>query len=99
MFDLTGKVALVTGARGGIGGAIAKALHAQGATVVLSGTRAEALEKLRAELGQRAHTVACNLADHRLGRGVAQGGGKRCRCLSTSWSTMPASRATISSCA
>lgn len=62
MFNLTGNVALVTGASGGIGGAIAKALHAQGATVVLSGTRAEALEKLRAELGQRAHTVACNLA-------------------------------------
>ena len=50
MFDLSGKTALVTGASGGIGGAIAKALHAQGATVVLSGTRAEALEKVKAEL-------------------------------------------------
>ena len=46
MFDLTGKTALVTGASGGIGGAIAKALHGQGAAVVLSGTRAEALEAL-----------------------------------------------------
>jgi 3-oxoacyl-[acyl-carrier protein] reductase len=63
MFDLTGKVALVTGASGGIGNAIAKALHAQGATVVLSGTRAEALESLKAELGARAHLVAANLAD------------------------------------
>ena len=52
MFDLTGKTALVTGASGGIGGAIAKALHAQGASVVLSGTRAEALEALKAELGE-----------------------------------------------
>jgi len=63
MFDLTGKVALVTGASGGIGGAIARALHAQGATVVLSGTRTEALEALKTELGERAHVVACNLAD------------------------------------
>jgi 3-oxoacyl-[acyl-carrier protein] reductase len=63
MFDLTGKTALVTGASGGIGGAIAKALHAQGATVVLSGTRAEALEALKAELGSRAHIAACNLSD------------------------------------
>ncbi len=63
MFDLTGKVALVTGASGGIGGAIARALHAQGATVVLSGTRAEALETLRAELGERAFTATCNLSD------------------------------------
>jgi 3-oxoacyl-[acyl-carrier protein] reductase len=63
MFDLTGKVALVTGATGGIGGAIAKALHGQGAIVVLSGTRAEALEALKAELGDRAHTVVCNLTD------------------------------------
>jgi len=63
MFDLTGKVALVTGASGGIGGAIAKALHAQGATVVLSGTRAEALEKVKAELGSRAFVAVCNLGD------------------------------------
>lgn len=63
MFDLTGKVALVTGASGGIGGGIAKALHAQGATVVLSGTRAEALEALKAELGERAFVAVCNLAD------------------------------------
>ncbi|MGZ6006552.1 MAG: 3-oxoacyl-[acyl-carrier-protein] reductase [Rhizomicrobium sp.] len=63
MFDLTGKVALVTGASGGIGGAIAKALHAQGATVVLSGTRADALEKVKAELGSRAFLAVCNLGD------------------------------------
>ena len=49
MFDLTGKVALVTGASGGIGGAIARALHAQGASVGLSGTRVEPLESLAAE--------------------------------------------------
>ena len=54
MFDLTGKCALVTGATGGIGGAVAKSLHAQGATVALSGTRAEKLEALAAELGERA---------------------------------------------
>jgi 3-oxoacyl-[acyl-carrier protein] reductase len=63
MFDLSGKTALVTGASGGIGGAIAKALHAQGATVVLSGTRAEALERVKAELDSRAFTAVCNLAD------------------------------------
>jgi 3-oxoacyl-[acyl-carrier protein] reductase len=60
---LSGKTALVTGASGGIGGAIANALHAQGAAVVLSGTRTEALEKVRAELGSRAFVAACNLAD------------------------------------
>jgi 3-oxoacyl-[acyl-carrier protein] reductase len=63
IFDLTGKVALVTGASGGIGGAIARALHAQGATVVLSGTRVEALDALKNELGSRVHTAACNLMD------------------------------------
>ncbi|HXC54543.1 MAG TPA: 3-oxoacyl-[acyl-carrier-protein] reductase [Rhizomicrobium sp.] len=63
MFDLTGKTALVTGASGGIGGAIAKALHSQGAGVVLSGTRAEALETLKAELGGRAFAAICNLGD------------------------------------
>ncbi|WP_412554918.1 3-oxoacyl-[acyl-carrier-protein] reductase [Shimia sp. MIT1388] len=63
MFDLTGKTALVTGASGGIGGAIAKALHAAGATVGLSGTRVEPLEALAAELGERAHVLPCNLSD------------------------------------
>jgi len=63
MFDLTGKVALVTGASGGIGGAIAKALHARGASIVLSGTRAEALEKVKSELGSRAFVAVCNLGD------------------------------------
>ncbi|KAA5607437.1 3-oxoacyl-[acyl-carrier-protein] reductase [Roseospira marina] len=63
MFDLTGKTALVTGASGGIGGAIARALHARGATVVLSGTRREALEAVAAELGDRCPIVPCNLSD------------------------------------
>jgi 3-oxoacyl-[acyl-carrier protein] reductase len=63
MFDLTGKTALVTGASGGLGSAIARTLHAQGATVVLSGTREEALSTLAAELGERAHAAACNLSD------------------------------------
>ncbi len=63
MFDLTGKTALVTGATGGLGGAIAKALHAQGAHVVLSGTRQAALDALAAELGSRVSAVACNLGD------------------------------------
>ncbi|HYS49493.1 MAG TPA: 3-oxoacyl-[acyl-carrier-protein] reductase [Xanthobacteraceae bacterium] len=63
MFDLTGRTALVTGASGGIGGAIARALHGQGATVALSGTRREALDALAAELRDRVHVFACNLAD------------------------------------
>ncbi len=63
MFDLSGKTALVTGATGGLGGAIAKALHAQGATVTLSGTRLEALEALAGELGERVHIVQNNLSD------------------------------------
>ena len=63
MFDLTDKVALVTGASGGIGGAIARALHAQGATVALSGTREGPLEELAGELGERAHVTPCNLSD------------------------------------
>jgi 3-oxoacyl-[acyl-carrier protein] reductase len=62
MFDLTGKTALVTGATGGIGGAIAQALHAQGATVALSGTSREKLEELAASLGSRAHVVPTNLS-------------------------------------
>ncbi len=63
MFDLTGKKALVTGATGGIGAAIARALHANGATVALSGTRAGVLEEVRAALGKRACSVTCNLSD------------------------------------
>jgi 3-oxoacyl-[acyl-carrier protein] reductase len=63
MFELTGKRALVTGASGGIGAAIARALCAQGAAVALSGTRREALEALAAELGARAHALPCDLAD------------------------------------
>src|ERR1700761_9638512 len=63
MFDLSGKTALVTGASGGIGGEIAKALHKQGANVVLSGTRAEALEAIKSELGSRAFVATCNLGD------------------------------------
>ncbi len=63
MFDLTGKTALVTGATGGIGAGIARALHAQGATVAISGTRAAVLETLAAELGSRVHVLPCDLAD------------------------------------
>jgi 3-oxoacyl-[acyl-carrier protein] reductase len=63
MFDLTGQTALVTGASGGIGGAIARALHAQGAAVVLAGTRAAALAALAADLGDRAHPLTADLAD------------------------------------
>lgn len=63
MFDLTGKAALVTGASGGIGGAIARALHGQGAIVTLSGTRLDALEQLKASLGERAHVVSARMDD------------------------------------
>jgi 3-oxoacyl-[acyl-carrier protein] reductase len=63
MFDLTGKTALVTGATGGLGGSIAKALQAQGATVALSGTRREILDALAAEIGERTHVLPCNLTD------------------------------------
>jgi 3-oxoacyl-[acyl-carrier protein] reductase len=63
MFNLTGKTALVTGASGGIGAAIATALHAQGASVVLSGTREEPLRALQSTLGDRAFVELCNLSD------------------------------------
>lgn len=63
MFDLTDKAALVTGASGGIGASIARALHQAGATVALSGTRTEPLEALAGELGARAHVLPCNLSD------------------------------------
>jgi 3-oxoacyl-[acyl-carrier protein] reductase len=63
MFDLTGKTALVTGASGGLGRGIARALHHQGAVVALSGTRKEALEELAAQLAARVHVLPCNLTD------------------------------------
>jgi 3-oxoacyl-[acyl-carrier protein] reductase len=63
MFDLTGKTALVTGATGGIGGAIARAFHHHGATVAVSGTRADVLADLASELKERVHALPCNLAD------------------------------------
>jgi 3-oxoacyl-[acyl-carrier protein] reductase len=63
MFDLTGKGALLTGATGGIGGAIAKALHAQGAHVAISGTKAEKLDALASELGSRVFVLPCDLRD------------------------------------
>jgi 3-oxoacyl-[acyl-carrier protein] reductase len=63
MFDLTGRTALITGATGGIGGAIARALHASGATVTISGTRIEQLDALAGQLSGRVHVVRCNLGD------------------------------------
>jgi 3-oxoacyl-[acyl-carrier protein] reductase len=63
MFDLSGRTALVTGASGGIGGAIARALHARGATVVLTGTREGALKDLAGDLGERASCLSCDLSD------------------------------------
>ncbi len=63
MFDLTGRKALVTGATGGLGGAIARALHAQGAQVAISGTRRAALDALAAELGEGVHAVEADLSD------------------------------------
>jgi len=63
MFDLSGQVALVTGASGGIGGAIASALHKQGAHVIISGTNIKALEELAAQLKDRVNVMSCNLSD------------------------------------
>ena len=62
MFELSGKTALVTGATGGLGQAIARTLHAQGATIAISGTRVEVLQSLAAELGERVHCLPCDLS-------------------------------------
>ena len=75
MFDLTGKAALVTGASGGIGGAIARALHGQGAAVALSGTRVAPLEALAGELGERAHVLPCDLSDAAAVEALPKAGG------------------------
>lgn len=72
MFDLSGKGALITGATGGIGGAIAKALHDQGATVAISGTNAAKLEKLAGELGDRVFVLPCDLRDRTAVAGLAE---------------------------
>jgi 3-oxoacyl-[acyl-carrier protein] reductase len=63
MFDLTGKTALVTGASGGLGAGVARAMHAQGATIAISGTRREVLDALAGELKERVHVLPCDLAD------------------------------------
>jgi 3-oxoacyl-[acyl-carrier protein] reductase len=63
MFDLSGKTALVTGATGALGGAIARALHGQGATLAVSGTRREQLDRLADDLGERVHVFPCDLTD------------------------------------
>ena len=72
MFDLTGNTALITGASGGIGAAIARGLHQQGATVVLHGTRAERLAALADELGKNAHVVTANLSSREEAAGLAE---------------------------
>ncbi len=72
MFDLSGKCALVTGASGGLGGAIARAIHGQGARVALSGTRVEVLQQLASELGAGAAAVPCDLADAEATRGLVK---------------------------
>ena len=95
MFDLTGKTALVTGATGGIGGAIARALHAQGATVALSGTRREALDALAAELGGAPCCPAISPTRTRSRRWFPTP--RRRWASSTSWWPMPASPGTTCS--
>jgi len=71
MFDLNGRTALITGATGGIGAEVAKALHSQGAEVVLTGTRQNALDDLMADLGERCHALTANLSDREAVAGLA----------------------------
>ena len=97
MFDLTGKTALVTGATGGIGGAIARALHKQGATVAVSGRQADKLEKLAAELGERVHVLPCDLGNKAQVAKLIDAGRRQARAASTSSSTTPASPRTTCS--
>jgi 3-oxoacyl-[acyl-carrier protein] reductase len=73
MFDLTDRMALITGATGGIGGAVARAFHKQGATVAVSGRHTEKLDKLAAELGSRVHVLPCDLADRAAVAGLVDG--------------------------
>jgi 3-oxoacyl-[acyl-carrier protein] reductase len=63
MFNLTGKTALITGASGGIGAAIATQLHAAGATIAISGTRQAVLEELKSQIGENVHVLPCNLSN------------------------------------
>ncbi len=98
MFDLDGKCALVTGASGGIGGAVARALHGRGATVTLSGTRTGPLDALAGELGVRVYVAPCDLSDGAAVEALP----KKVTELMGAWtssSTTPASPATSSSCA
>ena len=98
MFDLTGKKALVTGATGGIGEAIARALHRQGATVGLHGTRVEKLETLAGELGGNVKLFPADLGSREAVKELGGRAGPSWKASKTS-STMPASTATVSSCA
>ena len=90
MFRLDGKAALVTGASGGIGAAIARALHAQGAMVALSGTRRDALEALAAELGERAFVCPADLRDAAEPDALVEAAEQAAGPLWPSWSTTPA---------
>ena len=97
MFELTDKTALVTGATGGIGGAIARALHKQGATVAISGRQQDKLDKLAAELGSAGARVPLRPRQQGAGRQADRRGDRPSSAGSTSWSTMPGSPRTTCS--